>query len=315
MPIPSAGTHPSNPRVLVTGATGLVGSRLCARLAASGAHVLGLSRRPEAARRAVPALAEAWPLPGSGPLPGGAVHRLDAVVHLAGESVAGRWTEARKQAIEASRIAGTRQLVDSLAAEPADARPRVLVAASAIGYYGETGEREVREDAPPADDFLARVCVGWEAEARRAEALGIRVVSLRIGLVMAKEGGALARMLPLFRAGLGGSIGSGQQYWPWIHIADLVGLVEHALAHDTLSGPVNATAPTPVRQAEFARILGRVLHRPALLPTPAFALRTVLGEFAGEVTGSRKVLPARALESGYAFRFAGLEPALRDLLG
>lgn len=314
----SDGTRMTEPgtRVLITGVTGLVGTRVAASLLMNRCEIVALSRDPARAQEKVPAVTRAWRWTDDEPLPTVALQGLDAVVHLAGESVGGgRWTDARKAAIEKSRIDGTRRLVDAIEAQPAGQRPLVLVSASAIGYYGETGDREVQESDPPGDDFLAKVCVGWEREAMRAEELGVRVVRLRIGLVMSREGGALERMIPLFKMGLGGKIGSGNQWWPWIHLDDVVGLIQHAIATEDMRGAYDATAPTPMRQSEFAQVLARVLHRPAFLPAPAFALRSILGEFATEVLASHRVLPVRTLEAGYSFRFPALEPALRDLLG
>ncbi len=310
------GTRMTEPgvRVLVTGATGFIGARLCANLLMNRCEVVALSRNPAAAQEKVHAVTRAWEWSESVAVPDAAAQGLDAIVHLAGEPVAGRWTDAKKKAIESSRVEGTRRIVEAIAAQPANQRPLVLVSASAMGYYGDTGEREVREDDAPADDFLARVCQGWEREALAAEALGVRVVCLRIGLVLGPEGGALARMLPLFKTGLGGRIGSGEQWWSWVHQSDVVGLIEHAVRDDALHGALNAVAPQPVRQREFASTLARVLGRPAFLPTPAFALRTALGEFADEVLGSRRLSAARAIERDYTFRFPDLEGALRDLL-
>ncbi|WP_053235491.1 TIGR01777 family oxidoreductase [Sandaracinus amylolyticus] len=302
-------------RILITGVTGLVGARLAAQLLMSRVEIVALSRDPARAQEKVAAVSRAWKWSPELAVPEQAVQGLDAVVHLAGESVAGRWTDEKKRAIEQSRVEGTRRVVEAIAALPENQRPYVLVSASAIGYYGETGERDVREGDPPADDFLAKVCVEWEREAMKAEALGVRVVTPRLGLVMSPEGGALQRMLPIFKMGFGGKLGSGRQWWPWIHLDDVIGILQHAIAHRELRGAINATSPSPVRQSEFADVLGRVVRRPSFLPAPAFAIKTALGEFGSEVLGSRKVLPTRALESGYRFKFRELEPALRDLLG
>ncbi|MBX7191928.1 MAG: TIGR01777 family oxidoreductase [Sandaracinaceae bacterium] len=287
----------------MTGATGLVGRALVRSLQKDGIEVASFSRDPsklpasEHGRR--------WP-------PRADDVALDAVVHLLGEPVAGRWSDAKKKAIVSSRIDGTRLLVDAIRALPPAERPRVLVSASAIGVYGDRGDEELREDASVAHDFLADVCAGWEREALAAESLGVRVVCVRIGLVMSHEGGALKAMLLPFRMGLGGSMGPGTQWWPWIHLDDLVGLVRFAIDHDTLRGPVNATAPTPVRQREFAATLARVLGRPAFIPAPSFALRTALSGFAEELLASRRVVPFAAQSAGFSFRFRELEPALRD---
>ena len=300
-------------RILITGPTGFVGARLCARLAELGDVPVGLSRSPDAAGRRVPSLAACLAWSPVAPVPERALDDVHAVVHLAGESVAGRWSDAKKRAIEESRILGTRRIVEAIAARPAGHRPHVLVCASAIGYYGDRGEDEVDERTPAGDDFLAKVCVGWEREAMRAGEHGVRVVCLRIGLVMGLGGGALEPMLPLFRAGLGGKLGSGQQWWPWIHVDDVVGLIRHAIDHVSLSGPMNATAPRPVRQHELASALGQALHRPAFLPAPSFALKAALGEFSSDVLASRRVLPVRATESGYVFRYDEVGAAMRAI--
>jgi uncharacterized protein (TIGR01777 family) len=240
---------------------------------------------------------------------------VDAVVHLAGESIAGgRWTEARKRRIRDSRVSSTRLLARALAqlASP----PRVLVAASATGYYGDRGAEVLREESAPGAGFLAGVCREWEAAAEPAARHGIRVVHLRIGLVLSRDGGALASLLTPFRLGAGGPVGSGAQYWSWITLDDLLGAILHALTTEALAGPVNAVAPNPVTNREFAKTLGRVLRRPALLPLPAFAARLVLGEMADALLlASARVVPARLQATGYAFRAPTLEGALRHELG
>ncbi len=300
--------------ILITGATGFLGRRLCEVLHQAGHTVRALSRDPSAAKQRLPLLSEAFlwdplrELP-----PAQAFTGCDAVINLAGESVAGRWTSAKKQAIQESRVVGTKNLVASLAR--LDSRPKVLISASAIGYYGDRGEETLTEESAPGSDFLARVCQEWEGEAFKAESLGMRVVRLRIGLVVGPGGGVLQAMLPLFRAGLGGPLGSGRQWWSWIHRDDLCQLIVHVLASEGISGPVNVTAPQPVRQREFAHVLGDVLRRPAFLPTPACVLKLVLGEFAGGILASQRVLPRRAQEMGYRFHFGELESALRDSLG
>jgi uncharacterized protein (TIGR01777 family) len=298
-------------RVLVTGATGFIGRRLCPFLAGAGYTVIALARNPAAALRRIPHLAHALPwdpltvpsLEGAG--------EVEAVVHLAGERISGRWTPAKKRRIWESRVLGTRNLVAALARLPR--RPRVLVSASAIGYYGDGGERELTEDAPPGEDFLARVCVGWEEEARRAGGLGVEVVCLRLGVVFGRGGGALTPLLVLARLGLAGPIGSGRQWWSWVHMDDVIGAVRFLLERP-LRGPINVTAPHPVRQRDLARALGRLLKRPAFLPTPGWALRLLLGEVAQELLSSRRVLPHRLLQAGYTFRYPDLEEAVRDVL-
>ena len=241
---------------------------------------------------------------------------FDAVVHLAGENIAsGRWNAARKAAIRDSRVNGTRFLCDALAglARP----PKTLVCASAVGYYGDRGEERLTEESPPGTGFLAEVCREWEAASAPAARKGIRVVALRIGMVLSPKGGALARMLPLFRAGLGGVIGGGRQYVSWVALDDLPGIILHALQRDDLRGPVNAVAPRPVTNREFTEALGKVLSRPTPLPVPAFALRLAVGgEMADALLlSSARGIPRRLEETGYRFRFAELSAALRHLLG
>lgn len=299
-------------RVLVTGATGFIGRLVCARLADRGHQLVVLSRNPEAARDKLHGVVAAYRWEATeGPPPGEAVAGLDAVVHLAGVSVVGRWSAEHRRAIHDSRVDGTRNLVAALAmaAKP----PGVMVSASAIGYYGDRGDAVLDEEAEPGNDFLATVCRGWEAEARQAEQLGTNVVRLRFGIVLGDTGGALDKMLLPARLGLGGPLGTGRQWWSWVHVDDVLGLIEHALDQD-VSVALNATAPSPIRQRDFARALGAVLKRPAFLPAPAFALRLVLGGFANELLGSKRVLPESTLATGYAFRFPELHAALEDLL-
>jgi uncharacterized protein (TIGR01777 family) len=299
--------------ILITGATGFVGRRLCEMLHQAGHTVRALSRDSVAAKQRVPLLKEVFPWNPLQELPPlQAFEGCDAVINLAGESIAGRWTAPKKQLIRDSRVLGTKNLVNALA--QLSSRPKVLISASAIGYYGDRGEETLTEDAAPGSDFLAQVCRDWENEALKAESLGMRVVRLRIGLVLGRGGGTLQALLPLFRVGLGGPLGSGRQWWSWIHRDDLCRLIVQILANENVSGPINATAPQPVRQKEFAQVLGRVLRRPAFLPTPAFALKIALGEFADGILASQRVLPRRAQEMGYRFQFEELEGALREIL-
>ncbi len=238
----------------------------------------------------------------------------DAIVNLAGESIAsGRWTAARKAAIRSSRVEATRALVDAAAA--ASPRPKVLVNASAIGYYGAHGDEPLDETAAPGADFLARVCVEWEAEARRAEALGLRVVLLRLGVVLAPDGGALSAMLLPFRAGLGGAIGGGRQWMSWVHRDDVVGLLREAVGNAEYAGPVNATSPNPVTNRDFTRALGRALHRPTVLPVPGIGLRLLLGEMATMLLTGQRVLPKAAERLGYAWQQPELPAALERCVG
>ena len=298
--------------VAVTGSTGLIGAALVPRLAGAGHGVVRLVRgapRPALAERLV-----RWD-PDTGGIEPSGLDGVDAVVHLAGESVAGgRWTAAKKRRIRESRVPATRALCETLAQlrEP----PRVLVAASATGYYGDRGDQVLREESAPGASFLAGVCREWEAAAEPAARRGIRVVHLRIGIVLSPQGGALAALLPPFRLGAGGPVGSGAQWMSWIGLDDTAGAVLHALVNDAVTGPVNVVAPAPVTNREFARTLGRVLRRPAILPLPAFAARLLLGQMADELLlASARVLPARLQATGFAFRDATLEGALRRILG
>lgn len=298
-------------RFLVTGATGFVGRHLVARLVDEGHHVSVLSRDPQKARTRVPSQVDVHPWRLGEGVPLAAVDGVDAVVHLAGEPVAGRWTKAKRRAIHMSRVQSTKELVEAIGG--AQRRPAVLVSASAIGYYGVRGDEELSEESGAGNDFLATVCLDWEKEANVAKKHGVRTVVLRSGIVLGTDGGALPRLLLPAKLGLGGPLGPGKQWWSWIHIDDLVRLIEYVVHHD-VSGPLNATAPTPVRQKEFAATLGRVLKRPAFLPAPAVALKAVLGGFSIELLGSKRVLPIRALSFGFEFRFVDLEAALNDLL-
>jgi uncharacterized protein (TIGR01777 family) len=300
-------------KVAVTGATGLIGSRLVRALQARGDEVTVLSRDPQRARETLGDVeAHAWS-PLQEPAPTAALAGRDGVVHLAGESVAQRWSDEAKRAIRDSRELGTRHLVAGISA--AEPRSRTLVSASGVDYYGPRGDEPLTEDASPGDDFLARVCVAWEREARAAVELGVRVVNLRTAVVLDKSGGALAKMLPFFRLGIGGPVAGGRQYLPWIHADDVVGLYLAALDDATWQGPVNAGAPGPPTNREFSRALGRALRRPAVAPIPGLAVRLLYGDMAQIVTTGQRVIPERALANGYAFRHTDLDAALRDAVG
>lgn len=301
--------------IAITGATGFVGKRLTTHLLAAGHEVVALTRSPERAERVLPVRCRlvAWD-PDRGGVDAAALAGVDAVVNLAGEGVAdGRWTARRKEAIRRSRVDATRLLVDAIAALPAERRPRVLVSASAIGFYGDRGDEILTEESAPGTGFLADVCRGWEEAAVAAEAHGLRTVRVRIGVVLGREGGALARMLPPFRLGLGGRIGSGDQWMSWIHVEDLVTLVAFALERQDVRGVVNGVAPAPVTNAELTATLGRVLERPAFLPVPSIALRLALGEMGGVLLEGQRVLPTAAETHGFGFRHPDLGGALVDI--
>ena len=297
--------------VLVTGSTGLVGSALVRELSGRGHDVIRLVRPSTEGG----GTGEARWDPGFGIVSLGGLERIDAVVHLAGENIAGAtWTPERKATIRDSRVKGTRVLCESLLR--LERPPGTLVCASATGYYGDRGDEVLREESPPGKGFLAGVCREWEEATGEAARRGMRVVNLRIGMVLSAEGGALAKMLPAFRAGAGGRIGSGKQYMSWIALSDLVGVILYALATDSLAGPVNAVAPGPVTNWEFTKALGRVLGRPTVAFLPAFAARLLFGEMADELLlAGARVEPAKLVASGYRFRFPELEGALRHALG
>src|SRR4051794_8560815 len=300
-------------RVTLTGATGLIGPRLVNVLRARGDEVTVLTRDPERARQALPGVdAVRWADPVAQPAPAEALAGRDGVVHLAGEPVAQRWTAEAKKRIRESREAGTRNLVAGMRA--ADPRPAVLVSSSAVGYYGKHGDEEVPESTGPGSDFLAEICVAWEREATAASDFA-RVVVVRTGIVLDESGGALEKMLPFFKAGVGGPVAGGKQYMPWIHLDDLVGIYVQALDDASWTGPVNGAAPTPVTNKAFSKTLGKVLHRPAFAPVPAFAIKALYGQMAEIVVEGQRAVPQRTLELGYAFEHPELEPALRSALG
>ncbi|MCK6507796.1 TIGR01777 family oxidoreductase [Myxococcota bacterium] len=292
--------------ILVTGATGLVGRAL-----ADALDVIPLPRQDRGGDAP-------WWEPAAGRLHDRG-RRFGAVVHLAGAGVADRrWTEAWKREVMDSRVQGSRTLVSWLRGLPPAERPGVLVSASAVGFYGDRGDEELPEDAPPGVGFLAEVCQAWEDEVRPAEALGVRVVRLRIGIVLSARGGALGRMLPAFRLGGGGPMGSGRQWFPWVHLQDVVGVIRHALATPTMAGAHNVVSPGIVRQRDFATALGRALHRPAVLPVPAAALKLAMGAELAEqalLASTRAVPRALLADPGFRFRFPDLDAALSDLVG
>lgn len=310
-------------RVGITGATGFVGKRLV-ELAAqeSGLQVRVFSRNASRARAL-------FPIPAGGLSPieiaewdyerevpsFGVLSGVDAVIHLAGENVAGRrWSGSQKKRIRDSRVLSTRNLIEGIKRQRPFA-PKTLICASAIGYYGPRGDEEITEDASPGSGFLADVCQDWEAEARRAEFHGLREVRVRVGVVLGPGGGAMVPMVAAFKKYAGGRMGNGKQWMSWVHREDLVRLFLHVLKDDSLRGAFNGTSPQPVRNVEFTKALGQVLHRPTLLPAPGFGMRILLGEFAGMLVTGQRVVPKRALESGFEFHYPQLDGALREILG
>jgi uncharacterized protein (TIGR01777 family) len=296
-------------RALVTGATGFIGRHLVATLE----RPVVLSRDPDEARRLLGDVeAYAWQ-PEAGPPAPAALDGVDVIFHLAGESISGRWSERKKRAIRESRVAGTHHLVAGLAA--CAKRPRALISASAIGFYGDRGDEVLDEESATGRDFLAEVCRAWEDEAGRARSLGMRVACVRTGIVLGADGGALERMLGPFRLGLGGRLGRGDQWMSWIHLDDELGLLRHAAARDEIDGPLNVVSPTPVRNVDFTTALAFALGRPAILPAPRFALRLAFGELADALLASQRVMPRVAERTGYRFLHPTLDGALVDLLG
>ncbi|HMI52981.1 MAG TPA: TIGR01777 family oxidoreductase [Candidatus Saccharimonadales bacterium] len=299
-------------KILVTGATGLVGTALVEALGREGHMVCRLLRAGSKKREGAERGFDVEWNPETGEL-GGAGVGPDAVVNLAGAPIAdGRWTEERKKLLHSSRIDTTRALVKILA--EMNARPRVLVSASACGIYGDRGDELLSEESKPGRDFLSELALEWEAEAVKAEALGIRVVLPRFGIILAREGGALPQMMKPFRVGLGGKLGNGQQWMSWVALEDVIGILRMAIESSSLRGAVNVVAPEPVRNVEFTKILARAIDRPAIFTAPAFALRLALGEMADALLGSQRVTPHRAEQNGYQFRYSQLEPALAEIL-
>jgi uncharacterized protein (TIGR01777 family) len=298
-------------KLIITGGTGFIGSVLVERLRRQGHSLVLLSRKP---RRGQSRAGEQWLawLPGSAGEWQRALDGADGIVNLAGEPIAAkRWTAAQKEKLRRSRIDTTRALVHAIAS--AAVKPKFLVSASAVGYYGTRGDETLTESSAPGDDFLARLCIEWEKEALRAEEHGVRVALLRTGIVLGKGKGALAKMVRPFKLFLGGRLGSGKQWMPWIHIEDEVSLIQFLIENGTARGPFNATAPNPVTMGEFARSLGKVVNRPAWAPVPEWLLFLLLGEMAEILVGGQRTLPAAAQELGFRFRYKQLADALRSL--
>jgi uncharacterized protein (TIGR01777 family) len=297
-------------RIVISGASGLIGTAISPSLEQSGAQVLQLVRSPA---RSPARSTEQVGWDSKGQLSPAAVSGFETVIHLAGESVMGRWTPAKKRAIRESRVEGTRKLASALA--QAAVKPKVFVCASAIGFYGDRADEILTEDSASGQGFLPEVCREWEAASSLCAPAGIRTVNVRFGLVLSREGGALAKMLPLFKLGLGGRIGSGKQWWSWVHIDDVVGAIHHAVQTPELSGPINVVSPNPLRNQDFTRLLASVLGRPAFFAVPAFAMKLALGEAARELMlASQRVLPERLKTTHYTFRFNDLQPAFESLV-
>ncbi len=297
-------------RITLTGASGFIGSRLIARLLERN-HTLHLLGRRRPANLPVGVQFSPWDATaGTAPTPA-ALEGVDAVIHLAGEPVAQRWTPAVKERIRTSRVEGTQALLGAIAQLPV--KPQSFLAASAIGYYGDRGDELLTENAPAGAGFLPEICIAWESASSEAAKQGIRTVLLRIGIVLGPDGGALAKMITPFRLGVGGKVGSGRQWMSWIHAEDAVGLILHALETPHLKGPMNVTAPNPVRNADFTRSLGKALHRPTLFPVPEFGLKLVFGEMASMLISSQRVHCAAARSSGYRFQYPDLDAALANL--
>lgn len=298
-------------KILITGATGFIGAHLCAYLQERGHELVVLTRNPQGAQDRLgrlPAIVGCDLTREEPPL--SCVEGVDAVVHLAGETVAQRWSERQKDTILSSRVMGTRHLVWAI--NRIKQRPKALICASALGFYGDRGNEELDEESTPGTDFLASVCQAWEKEANLAQT---RVVNLRIGLVLGNDGGALPKMLVPFKFGLGGVLGSGLQVVSWVHIQELVHIMGFVLMHENVHGPVNAVSPLPVTNAEFTKILAHTLKKPAFLPAPAFALKLILGEMAQIMLSSQRALPAVLQKNSYSFLFPTLDGALKNLLG
>jgi uncharacterized protein (TIGR01777 family) len=302
-------------RVVITGATGTIGRGLAAALRERGDEVVALSRDRGRGVQALGAGAEVqeWRDPVAAPPPAGALAGADAVVHLLGEPVAQRWSPQAKRRIRDSRVIATRMLVEGLAGLPDGRRPGVLVSQSATGFYGPRADEPIDEQTGPGSDFLAEVVLAWEREALATGALA-RVALTRTGVVLSSSGGALAKMLPFFRLGIGGPVAGGRQYVPWIHHDDVIRALIHCLENDQADGPLNVTSPNPVTNSELGRALGRTLGRPAFLPVPGFAVRMLYGEMAEMVTTGQRAIPTRLEEQGFEFRHRDLEPALREVL-
>ena len=292
-------------KILITGGSGFIGTPLTKALRDAGHEVMITTRRDSDSKDKL-----TWTPPDL--IPPDVISTIDAIINLAGEPIAPkRWSEERKKSILSSRIGTTSALVESI--RKSEIRPKVFISASAIGYYGPRDDEFVNEDAAPASDYLASVCLKWESEAQKAEAFGLRVVRVRIGGVLGKDGGLLAQMIGPFKNFAGGPIGSGYQWFSWIHRADVIGIMKYAIENDSVTGPVNLTAPNPVTNKEFSDALGRVLNRPAIIHVPAFAVKLALGELAGLLLTGQRVIPEKILGAGYKFKYSKIDEALEAI--
>ena len=306
--MPTATSNSGRMRALISGASGFIGGALIPSLESSGAEITRLSRGKSGA-----STTKVIPWDPAKPTAPESVSGFDAVIHLAGESIVGRWTTPKKEKIRNSRVVGTRNLAQALA--QAKDKPKVFICSSAIGYYGDRGDELLNESSHPGSGFLPDVCREWEAATEPASDAGIRTVQIRTGIVLSSKGGALAKMLTPFKTGVGGRIGNGRQWMSWIDIEDMVGAILHVLNAETLRGPVNMVAPNPVTNADFTKTLAAVLSRPAIFPMPAFAVKLAFGEMGETVLlGSQRVEPAQLLQSGYRFHFNDLRSSLQNLL-
>ena len=300
-------------KILITGGTGFVGTQLTSRLIKDGHEVTILTRSLKGAKGSSPGISylEGDPTK-KGPWQE-AIKNHDAIINLAGASIFSKWTDEHKKAIRESRVSTTQNIVEGIPSNPS--KKITLFSTSAVGYYGLCGDEELTEDAPPGNDFLARIAVEWEGEALKAKEKGARVVITRFGIVMGEKGGSLSQMIPLFKKYIGGPIGSGKQWFSWVHIKDLAEAFAFHLKHSEISGPVNVCSPNPVRNKDLAKALGRALHRPSFIPAPAFMVKLALGEFGSIILEGQRVIPRRLLESGFVFQSSDIEKALQSIVG